>query len=211
MSDNNGMILHVTAAGRAQRTTCRLEGLPLPKFAGWAVDTATTQDIDAPTLQPLYTSATGGETLVERIDAVAIGVRIIIPPTFAGWVRGIALLTADGTVYAYARFAPENGGMYKPVGTAIRMLLILAEDGRETVEFVYSVVDVTEIKNRLLTDIRAELNIDALEARLLSASQFCIIDGNETSTWTLDGGDPDPLCQILPTTPELPPIDGGIE
>lgn len=142
---NNGMILHITAAGRAQRTNARLNGSQLPRFSGWVVDTATTQNVDAPTLQALYTSTTPGETLVERIDDTAIGVRIIVPPTFAGWVRGIALKTEDGTIYAYARFAPENGGMYKPVGTAIRQLLILAEDGRETVEFTYSVVDVSAL------------------------------------------------------------------
>lgn len=208
MSDNNGMILHVTAAGRAQRTTCRIDGLPLPKFSGWTVDTATTQDIDSPTLQPLYTSSTDRETLVERIDAVAIGVRIIIPPTFAGWVRGIALLTSDGTVYAYARFAPENGGMYKPVGTAIRMLLILAEDGRETVEFTYAVVDTHVMKQQLLTEIRAELNIPAIAAMLEQAMSLCTIDGNELG-WTLDGGNPDPECQLIPIDKSLNAVGGG--
>lgn len=206
MSDN-GMILHITAAGRAQKAACRLAGLPLPRFSGWVVDKAVSQTIDAPVLDPLYASTQGGETLVYAIDAEAIGIRIVVPPSFAGWVRGIALLTEDGTVYAYQRFAPENGGVYKPVGTAIRQLLVLAEDGRSSVEFTYSVID----RDVLIDDIRAELNIPALAEMLHQAQQTCLIDGNDTSTWTLDGGEPDPLCQVIPVISTLPPIDGGID
>lgn len=186
---NNGMILHITAAGRAQRTDARLNGAVLPRFSGWVVDTATTQDVDAPTLQPLYTSTTAGETLVERIDDTAIGVRIIVPPTFAGWVRGIALLTEDGTIYAYARFAPENGGMYKPVGTAIRQLLIFAEDGRETVEFTYGVVDVSALIAAMTDDL-----YDAAYERLRTAFYATICD--ITAAPLHEGGD----CIEIPLT-----------
>lgn len=210
MSDN-GMILHITAAGRAQKAACRLAGLSLPKFSGWVIDQAVTQTIDAPVIDPLYASSKAGETLVYAIDAEAIGIRIVVPPDFSGWVRGIALLTEDGTIYAYQRFAPENNGVYKPGGTAIRQLLILAEDGRESVEFTYSVLDIAALRSQLITEIRDELNIPALAAMLQEAQQTCLIDGNDTTAWTLDGGEPDPQCQIIPVISTIPPIDGGIE
>lgn len=206
---NNGLILHITAAGRAQRIQARLNGSALPKFSGWVVDRAETQDVDAPTLQPLYTSKQGGECLVERIDETAIGVRILIPVDFHGWVRGLALLTEDGTVYAYARFAEENGGLYKPIGTAIRQLLILAEDGRETVEFSYSVIDISLLREQITAQVRNELNIPHLAALLQDALKLCAVDGNDNN-FGINGGDPDPQCQLIPTDQHLTAVDGGI-
>lgn len=72
-------------------------------------------------------------------------------------------------------------------------------------------IDADAIKRTLLTEIRTELNIPALAAMLQQAQQTCLIDGNDTSTWTLDGGEPEPQCQIIPVISTLPPIDGGIE
>lgn len=152
-----GIVLHITAAGRRQRTDARLNGTPLPRFSGWIVDSAVTQDPENPTLEPLYTSNNPEETLIERLDDTAIAVHIVIPAGFAGWVRGLALKTEDGTVYAYCRYAESQGGLYKTDAMAIRQQLILAEDGRESVEFTYAVVSVDYLLKQVEEGLQAPL------------------------------------------------------
>lgn len=156
------LILQVTKTGREQKANCRLNNLPLPRFSGFIIDSAGDQNADDPVIQVLYESQSSDVVAVKKIDDVAFGIDSAIPPTSpSGWVRGIGLKTEDGIVYAYARFAEQNGGMYKPAGVGIELKLILAEDGRAAVQFVYSSVDATELAKEVRKQVLAQVDWDA--------------------------------------------------
>ena len=127
-------------------------------------------------------------------------------------ITGVVLTLENGVVWGYAPYLPDQGGLTKTIAFSWTLDLLIVESTDATpLQLTYSPIDYRSMRDRLITDIRNELNIEELLGMLQDATKFCLIDGNETSTWVLDGGEPDPLCQILPTTTTLPPIDGGIE
>lgn len=136
-----------------------------------------------------------------------------LPETVECQINAIAIVLENGVLWGYAPYLTQLGGLTKTPAFSwtLDLLIVESTDAATALQLTYSPIDYRSMRDRLITDIRNELNIEELLGMLQDATKFCLIDGNETSTWVLDGGEPDPLCQILPTTTTLPPIDGGIE
>jgi hypothetical protein len=121
---------------------------------------------------------------------------------------GIALLLENGTLWGYAPYLPDGGGLSKTLAMTWELDLLVVEGNAQMLSVSYEPLDYRAMRDRLLTEIRAELNIHEMAAMLEQAMRLCTIDGNE-SGWTLDGGNPSPECQLIPIDQQLNAVDGG--
>jgi hypothetical protein len=125
-------------------------------------------------------------------------------------ITGIAIVLENGILWGYAPYLPAQGGLTKTIAFSWTLDLLIVEsvDDATPLQLTYEPLDYRAMRDRLLTEIRAELNIPEMAAMLEQAMRLCTIDGNE-SGWTLDGGNPDPECQLIPIDQQLNAIDGG--
>ncbi len=210
------LILQVTKAGREQKATARLNNLPLPRFSAFVIDSATTQNVDDPIIQTLYESQPTDVFVVKKVDDVAFSIESAIPPTSpAGWVRGIGLKTEDGIVYAYARYAEANGGIYKPAGFGIELKLVLAEDGRTEVQFVYSAIDANklakEVRDIAIAGIDFEAYADAAITQRLEARWAAIVEALIAASQAGSGFNCKNLVNMLSKITSYDPVAGLLQ
>lgn len=130
-------------------------------------------------------------------------------------VTGVAIVLGNGVIWGYAPYLPNQGGLPKTKAFSWTLDLLITESPNDAtaLALTYEPLDYRSMRDKLLLEVRNQLNIEALADMLNQAQQTCLVDGNDlSSSWSLDGGDPEPLCQTIPIEQTLPSnIDGGIQ
>lgn len=143
------------------------------------------------------------------VSAVSTLLEPELPEQLTGLhITAFGYLLKNGVLWGYAPYRPDKGGLVKDNTFSLAMKLICTSTDSPTVTVEYSSLDLRELRRRLLEDVRNELNIPQLASLLHDALKLCIVDGNDNG-FSIDGGNPEPACQIIPIDQQLNAVDGG--
>lgn len=158
-------VLTITTAGKALETDAIVSGTAMPKLDKLVVGSGTPPSTDAEIIALTDLVVREYETnviVVDRLSETTVKFEASIPENVEMRIREIGLTLEDGTLFAYAPYAPSNpdgGGMYKGVGFAFSVFTILSREQQGTLEFTYSPIDVQQLATQIADDARASLDL----------------------------------------------------
>jgi hypothetical protein len=162
------MLLTITQAGHAKEQEALASGAPLPKLEKLLIGA------DAPQAEPhLATSVTAWHEApiltVEKLSEGALKLTAEVGADVEGHIREIGLAMEDGTLYAYAPYQVEAGGLFKATGFAFSFYVIVSREDVDALNVTYAPLDVDALAQEIADEATARINaqIDATVYELL--------------------------------------------
>ena len=151
------MLLTITQAGHSKEQEALASGAPLPKLEKLLIGAGPVQ------AEPhLATSVTAWHEApiltVEQLGQGALKLTAEVGADVEGHIREIGLAMEDGTLYAYAPYQVEAGGLFKATGFAFSFYVIISREDVDQLDVTYAPLDVSALAQQIADEANARIN-----------------------------------------------------
>lgn len=156
------MLLTITQAGHAKEQEALASGAPLPKLEKLLIGAGPVQA--EPHLATAVTAWHEAPILtVEQLSEGALKLTAEVGADVEGHIREIGLAMEDGTLYAYAPYQVEAGGLFKATGFAFSFYVIVSREDIDQLDVNYAPLDVDALAQQIADEATARIDatIDA--------------------------------------------------
>jgi hypothetical protein len=154
------LLLHITSAGMAREQDALLNGIVLSPITHIVFGSGTPIDPPSGATAIVQQWQAAPILIKEKLSDGAIKLTADLDVTVAGRIREVGLMMEDGTLYAYAPYLPDEGGLFKAAGFSFRLSVILARENISEISIRYEVVDTAALAAQIAAEARAQITND---------------------------------------------------
>lgn len=151
------MLLTITQAGHSKEQEALASGAALPKLEKLLIGAGPVQA--EPHLATAVTVWHEAPILtVEQLGQGALKLTAEVGADVEGHIREIGLAMEDGTLYAYAPYQVEAGGLFKATGFAFSFYVIISREDVDQLDVTYAPLDVDALAQQIADEANARIN-----------------------------------------------------
>lgn len=151
------MLLTITRAGHEKEQEALASGASLPRLDRILVGEGPVQD--EPHLATTINSWHEAQIITaERLSEGALKLTSEVGADVEGHIREIGLAMEDGTLYAYAPYQLETGGLFKAKGFAFSFYVIISREDIGELNVTYAALDINALARQISDEATAQIN-----------------------------------------------------
>lgn len=175
------LLLMPTRAGLDREQQALLDGSDVPAITQMVFGFG--QPVDPPsTATDLSGQFHAADILVkEKLSEGAIKLTADIGPDVEGRIREVGLKMADGTLYAYNAYMPEQDGMFKANGFVFRLAVVISRENIGELTIKYEALDVDLLAASVAQKARDAIALDHTSSLIAITRHLSSLNGEVLS------------------------------